>query len=185
MSEKKNESKELSKPSEIAVSKNKSPLKTKKPKRTSAIKPASQQNVWQAFDDAFENFRNDFENLLFPATVDSIISQLPEVRVPAIDLEDMQKEYLLKVEMPGFKKEDIEISVAEDGVEVSGAAGWKYSEKEQDYICKERACKSFYRYVDLPEEIKVEDVDAKICDGVLEVKLPKKQPKKKRKVSVK
>jgi len=83
------------------------------------------------------------------------------------------------------RKEDIEISVAQDGVEVSGAAGWKYSEKEQDYICKERACKSFYRYVDLPEEIKVEDVEAKICDGVLEVKLPKKQPKKKRKVSVK
>jgi HSP20 family molecular chaperone IbpA len=37
----------------------------------------------------------------------------------------------------------------------------------------------------LPEEIKVDDVEAKISDGVLEVKLPKKQPKKKRKVSVK
>jgi len=185
MSEKKNTSKDAPKPSEIAVSKKKSPQKIRKTKRTSGIKPASQQNVWQAFDDAFENFRNDFENLLFPVTVDSIIAQVPEVRVPSIDLEDMEKEYLLKAEMPGFKKEDIEISVAEDGVEVSGVAGWKYSEKEQDYICKERACKSFYRYVDLPEEIKVDDVEAKISDGVLEVKLPKKQPKKTRKVSIK
>ena len=185
MSEKKNKSKETSKPSEIAISKNKTPEKKKKTKEASAIKPASQQDLWRAFDDAFENFRNDFENLLFPVNIDSVLAQVPQVRVPAVDLEDKEKEYLLKAEMPGFKKEEVEISVTEDGVEISGMAGWKYSEKEQDYICKERACRSFYRYVDLPEEIKVEDVEAKICDGILEVTLPKKQPKKTRKVNIK
>jgi HSP20 family protein len=58
-------------------------------------------------------------------------------------------------------------------------------EKEQTYICKERACKSFYRYVDLPEEVKVDDANAKISEGVLEIILPKKAPKQKRKVAVK
>ena len=185
MSEKKKSTKDASKPSGITISKSKPPKPKRKTKRANAIKPASQQDVWQAFDDAFESFRNDFENLLFPVNVDSILAQVPEVRVPAVDLEDREKDFLLKAEMPGFKKEDIEISVAEDGVEISGLAGWKYSQKEQDYICKERACKSFYRYVDLPEEIKVDDVDAMINDGVLEVILPKKQPKKTRKVNIK
>jgi HSP20 family protein len=185
MSQKKNASvKDVSKPSEIEISKSKVP-KTVKPKRKTAIKRADEQDLWQAFDDTFERFRNDFEDLLFPANVDYVIAQMPEVRVPAVDLEDKEKEFVLKAEMPGFKKEDIELAVHEDGIEISGLAGWKYSEKEQDYICKERACKSFYRYVDLPEEIKVDDVDAKLTEGVLEITLPKMQPKRKRKVNVK
>jgi HSP20 family molecular chaperone IbpA len=185
MSEKKKATKDAPKTSGINISKSKTPKSERKTKRTTAIKPARQQDVWQAFDDAFESFRNDFENLLFPVNVDSILAKVPETRVPAVDLENREKDFLLKAEMPGFKKEDIEISVAEDGVEISGMVGWKYSEKEQDYICKERACKSFYRYVDLPEEIKVDDVNAIISDGVLEVILPKRQPKKTRKVNIK
>lgn len=183
MSDKKNKPKDEPKPSEITVSKSKAPKPRRKTK--TAIKPATQVDTWQAFDDAFERFRSDFEDLLFPANVESILTAIPEVRVPAVDLEDREKDFMLKAEMPGFKKEDVEISVTEDGVEISGLVGWKYSEKEQDYICKERACRSFYRYVDLPEEIKVEEVDAKIVDGVLEVTLPKKQPKKTRKVNIK
>ncbi len=185
MSQKKNvASKGVSEPSEIEISKDKVP-KTAKPKRQTAIKRVGEQDLWQAFDETFDRFRSDFEDLLFPANIDYMFAQMPDVRVPAVDLEDKEKEFILKAEMPGFKKEDIEIAVHEDGVEISGMAGWKYSEKEQDYLCKERACKSFYRYVDLPEEIKVDDVDAKLNEGVLEIMLPKKQPKRRRKVNVK
>jgi len=87
--------------------------------------------------------------------------------------------------MPGFKKEDIEIEVKEDSVEITGKVGWKYDKKEQAYICKERACESFYRMVELPEEIKVDDVSAHLSEGVLEIKLPKEAPKQKRKVTIK
>ncbi len=186
LTEKKNEkTKEPSKPSAIEVAKNKKPRAIKRQKRPTAIKQKEQTDVWQAFDDAFTNFRSDFENLLFPEDIDQLIVSVPEVRIPAIDLEDSEKEFRLKAEMPGFKKEDIEIRVQEDGVEISGLAGWKYSEKEKDYLCKERACKSFYRYVELPENIKVDDAEAEILDGVLEVTLPKIQPKKTRKLAVK
>jgi HSP20 family protein len=103
-------------------------------------------------------------------------------------LENNEKDFVLKAEMPGFKKDDIEINVQEDGVEISGVSGWKYDKKDESYICKERACKSFYRFIDLPEEIKVDSVNANLSDGVLEVTLPKKSPKpqkQKRKVQVK
>ncbi len=170
------------KKTELAVAKK--PARAIKPARKTAItKP--QQDAWKAFDRTFDRFRSDFENMLFPTMDFDWIAEMPETRVPAVDLEDRGKDFLLKAEMPGFKKDDVEINVVDDGVEISGAAGWKYDAKEDAYICKERACKSFYRYVDLPEDVKVDDVDAKMNDGVLELVLPKKTPKTKRKVSVK
>ena len=69
--------------------------------------------------------------------------------------------------------------------EIAGEVGWKYDKKEHEYVCKERACKSFYRVVDLPEEIKADEVTANLSEGVLEVVLPKKAPKRKRKVTIK
>ena len=170
---------------EVAVETKKAPA-SRKPKETStALAPPARQDLWKAFDDAFDRFRSDFEDLLFPSYWDRALSLLPETRVPAVDLEDRGKDYLLKAEMPGFKKQDIEIEVQEDSVGITGTAGWKYDKKEQAYICKERACESFYRMVDLPEEIKVDEVTANLSDGILEITLPKKAPKRKRKVTIK
>ncbi len=114
-----------------------------------------------------------------------MLSVIPETRVPAVDLEDREKDYLLKAEMPGFKKEDIEIEVQDNAITISGIAGWKYDKKTQAYLCRERACESFFRTLELPEEIKANDVSANLSEGVLEITLPKKAPKQKRKVAVK
>jgi HSP20 family protein len=102
-----------------------------------------------------------------------------------IDLEDRGKDFVLKAEMPGFKKEDIEIEVQEDLVEITGRVGWKYDKKAKGYVCKERACESFNRVVQLPEEVKTDAVTADLADGVLEIVLPKKSPKKTRKITLK
>lgn len=110
---------------------------------------------------------------------------MPETRVPPVDLEDREKDYVLRAEMPGFKKDDIEIEVQDNSVAITGEVGWKYDKKAQAYICKERDCKSFYRMVELPEEIKVDNVSANLSEGVLEITLPKKAPKQKRKVAIK
>ena len=64
-------------------------------------------------------------------------------------------------------------------------AGWKYDDETKRYICKERECESFYRIVELPEEIKTDEVEAELKDRTLEVALPKKAPKHKKKVNVK
>ena len=102
-----------------------------------------------------------------------------------MDLEDRGEDYMLKAEMPGFKKDEIEIEVQENSVEITGRVGWKYDKKAKGYICKERACESFYRIVQLPEEIKTDDVKANLSEGVLEIVLPKKSPKKGRKITLK
>jgi len=176
---------EETKKTEVAVTTKKAPASKKAKEKPTAIAPAAPLDLWRAFDDVFGKFRSDFEDLLFPSYWDRALSLLPEMRVPAIDLEDREKDYLLKAEMPGFKKEDIEIEVKEDSVEITGKVGWKYDKKAQAYICKERACESFYRMVELPEEIKVDDVAANLSEGVLEITLPKKVPKQKRKITLK
>jgi HSP20 family protein len=173
-----------SKKTELAITKKK-PSKISKPsKKPSVVAPTVPSDLYQAFDDTFERFRNDFEDLLFPSTWASTFSLMPETRVPAMDLEDREKDFFLKVEMPGFKKENIEIDVQDNFVAITGEVGWKYDRKAHEYLCKERACQTFYRVVDLPEEIKVDEVTANLTDGVLEISLPKKMPKQKRKVKV-
>ena len=173
-----------SKKTEIAITRKK-PAAISKRSQKAPLATVAPSDLWQAFDDSFARFRSDFEDLLFPANWADRFSFIPESRVPAVDLEDRGKDFLLKAEMPGFKKDNVEIEVQDDSIAITGIAGWKYDEKGQLYICKERACKTFYRRMDLPEEIKVEEVVANLTEGVLEITLPKKAPKEKRKISVK
>jgi len=156
-------------------------------KKQAATAPPTYSDLMQSFDDTFERFRQDFRSLLFPSTqaLEKMIETIPETRIAVVDLEDRGKDYLLKAEMPGFKKEDIEIQVYDDAVEISATAGWKYDKKKRSYICKERACESFYRMVQLPEEVKVDEAQAELNNGVLEMVLTKKAPKQSKKVAIK
>jgi HSP20 family protein len=172
---------------EIEVLRKKPPAPVKPRKRTTAIAPTKSTDILESFNDVFERFRKDFQDLLLPSTqaLEKALSTMPTTRAPIVDLQDCGKEFILKAEMPGFKKEDVEVNVYDDAVEISGTVGWKYDKKGERYVCKERACEEFYRVIPLPEEIKVEDANAELKDGVLEINLPKKTPKQSKKVSVK
>ncbi len=78
---------------EIAVTKKKSTAITKHSRKPAALAPSSSSDIWQAFDDTFARFRNDFEDLLFPANWAKAFSFIPEVRVPVVDLKDDGKEF--------------------------------------------------------------------------------------------
>ncbi len=185
LSEKKETPKTENKP--LAVPKEKS-IQTRKPAKESTVLPAiTAENFWEGFNDAFESLRRDFQSLMLPSTkaLEKALSAVPKTRAPLVDLQDRGKDYLLKAEMPGFKKQDIEIQAYEDAIELSGLTGWKYDAKNEKYVCKERACESFYRMIQLPEEINVDDVKADLKDGVLEVVMTKKAPKRVKKVALK
>ena len=171
MAEKKKsvEKEETSKKTEITIAKKKPSAIRKTQKTTHVLAPIDPSDLYEAFDDTFERFRRDFEDVIFPSYWDKAMSILPETRIPVVDVEDNEKDYRLKAEMPGFKKEDIEIDVDDNSVAITGAVGWKYDKKEHEYLCKERACKTFYRVMDLPEEIKADEVTADLIAGVLEI----------------
>jgi HSP20 family protein len=173
---------------DVAVQK-KGEMTPQKRKRTTGLATRRPLDLMREFDRVFDSFRSDFEDLLWPSEhlIERMFPIVPtvEVRVPQVDLEDRGKDFRLVAEMPGFKKEDVSIQVADDAVEIEGLVGWKYDDKTKEYICKERECESFYRMITLPEEVKTDNIEANLKDGVLEVVLPKKTPKQKKKISVK
>jgi HSP20 family protein len=137
-------------------------------------------SVLNDMDRLFDDFRSEWENaFLAPRTWTTDL-----VRQPLIDIADNGKEYIVKAELPGMRKEDLTIEVTENGIEISGET--KTEEKEEDrdkgYLRRERRYAKFYRSLPLPESVLTDKADAELKDGILTVKLPKaKLPEKKTK----
>jgi HSP20 family protein len=155
----------------------------------SMIEPYRSSDLWMDFDRAFERFRRDFENIMWPR--ERILERewpslaVWETNIPSIDIEDRGNDFLVTVEAAGFKKNEIDINVCGDTLEVSGSKETGEDEKKKEFVRKERMSESFYRTVELPEEVKYEEISADLKDGVLEIMLPKKNPKQRKKVAIK
>ena len=154
----------------------------------SAIAPYSAPGLRWEFDRAFDRFRRDFEDMLWPS--ERLFERLPAMRelqteMPTLDLEDRGKDFLLTAEIPGFKKEEIEIQVQDDAVEIRGNKRASRDEKIKGYVRKERSSEQFYRRLKLPEQIKADSSEATLKDGLLELVLPKKAQKPKKKIDIK
>lgn len=155
----------------------------------SMIEPYRSSDLWMDFDRAFERFRRDFENIMWPR--ERILERewpslaVWETNIPSIDIEDRGNDFLVTVEAAGFKKNEIDINVCGDTLEVSGSKETVEDEKKKEFVRKERMSESFYRTVELPEEVKYEEISADLKDGVLEIMLPKKNPKQRKKVAIK
>ena len=159
-----------------------------KKKTEAMIEPYRPTDLWSEFDRTFDRFRRDFENILWPAEYRESsfpVMRRMETRMRAVDLEDKGDKYIMSVDAPGYSKDDIEINVWDGSIEVSGCRETKKDEDTEGYVRKERSSESFYRRMELPEEIKTESAEANLKDGVLELVLPKKTPKMKKKVQVK
>jgi len=99
----------------------------------------------------------------------------PEIDwVPTTDFVDREDHFLMRAEVPGVKKEDIDISVDGNTVRVSGEIKRESTEEEGNYYCSERSYGSFGRVFRLPSEVDEDSVEARLEEGVLEIKLPKK-----------
>jgi HSP20 family protein len=93
---------------------------------------------------------------------------------PAMDFQDLGKEFLAKIDLPGLSKEAINLEVTEKSIVVSGTREEGQEESDSSgFYRKERSSSSFRREISLPSQIKVEEVTAKYENGVLIVTLPK------------
>lgn len=103
------------------------------------------------------------------------------VASPAIDIIDKEKEVVVKADMPGVVKDDIDISFREDKLTISGAVKAEAETKEENYYYSERSYHSYSRTVNIPLKVDPDKIKANLKDGVLTVHLPKVeeiQPKK-------
>jgi HSP20 family protein len=91
---------------------------------------------------------------------------------PNVDVFERDNRLVTKVDLPGMKKEDVSVEVADGRLALSGERKRETEERKDNFYRSEREYGSFYRAVPLPEGVKLEDVKATFSDGVLEVSVP-------------
>lgn len=91
---------------------------------------------------------------------------------PELEMVTKDNALLVKLDVPGMKKEDITLEVTEDHLIVRGERKQEKEEKKEGFFRTERSYGSFYRAVPLPEGVKYELAKATMHDGVLEISMP-------------
>ncbi|MFH1026033.1 MAG: Hsp20/alpha crystallin family protein, partial [Nitrospirota bacterium] len=91
---------------------------------------------------------------------------------------------VVKAELPGMKKEDIDVSLTEDTITISGEKKKEEKIEKKDYYSFERSYGSFKRSFSLPSEVQTEKASAKFKNGVLEIRIPKTEEAKKKEKKV-
>jgi HSP20 family protein len=130
----------------------------------------------------FEDFAPDFFRRFLPRTM-PLLEPLQEIR---IDVEDDDKQYVVRAEIPGAKKEDLRVEV--DGNRVTIAADIrKDREATKDkgrMLVRETYEGSVSRSFSLPQDIDEAHVSAKLDNGVLQLALPKREGSRNRRIAV-
>lgn len=107
-----------------------------------------------------------------------------EVRTPRVDVIDREGELIVRAEVPGVKKDDLDVSVTDDSVTIRGEVKHETAEEEGEYYHREMTYGSFYRIIPLPAGVDTEKCKVTFKDGILEMKLPKLEVAKRRKIEI-
>jgi HSP20 family protein len=107
------------------------------------------------------------------------------LEAPAVDMFEEKEDLVVKAEIPGLAKEDIDVSVTGNMLTIKGQKKKDAEIKEKDYYRCERTFGSFARTFELPVEVKSNDVKASFKNGVLEIRLPKNAKSQKNSVHIK
>ena len=109
----------------------------------------------------------------------------PGIKHTAVDIVDTGKEFKIIAEMPGIKKEDIEISINTNNISICGETKVDLRRDEEGFIRRERGYTTLCRNMMFPEEVDPDKAEALLRDGILEVVVSKKKPAKSRNIQVK
>jgi HSP20 family protein len=167
------------KPSDVAI---------KKEKKT----PARATRDWPL--STFEEMESFFDQYFGRARFHPFRMNLPtwgelagpfEGRVLNVDVIERDKEMVVRAEIPGVKKEDLEVSLSNNRLTIKGSTRHEETKEEEgEYTRRELSRGSFSRTVTLPADVDGEKARAEFKDGVLEMTLPKQKPSKRRRIRV-
>jgi HSP20 family protein len=130
-------------------------------------------------DRLFDEFRRSMWPELWRPARAGLFSTL-DMGVPSVDVYEEDDAVIVKAELPGLQREDVEIGLTESSLTIRGEKKREEETKEKDYYRSERQYGSFVRTVQLPAEVQSEKATAKFKDGVLQITLPKAEAAKRR-----
>jgi len=105
--------------------------------------------------------------------------------LPAVDVRETKDALIIHAELPGISKDDIQVEVHEGRLTLSGERKYEKEVDEENVHRIERAYGKFSRSFSLPRDVDTNAVDASMKDGVLEIRLPKKETAKPKSITVK
>lgn len=132
------------------------------------------------FDSIFDDFRRSFDFMMRPYLPTGTRMQEPgmrPVRYAPLDLIDNGDHYQIHIELPGFTKEDVDVQINRDDLTVRAKNEMEKEDKTKNYLHRERAYSAFERSIAFPEEVDPAKAEGTMKEGVLELKVPKKEPK--------
>lgn len=104
---------------------------------------------------------------------------------PVVDISEDEKEYLIKAELPGLKKEDVHITVENGVLTITGERKFEKEEKNKKYHRVERAYGGFVRTFTVPDDGDGDKVAGEFKDGLLTIRIPKSEKAKPKQIEVK
>ncbi len=116
-----------------------------------------------------------FDNFFTPDVFGKPVSFDTQNWLPNTDVVEKKDKYLVKIELPGLEKKDVDITVEDNILSISGERREEKEEKETRYHRVERRYGSFVRSFRLPETVNQNAIEASFKNGVLTVKLPKSE----------
>ena len=158
------------------------PEKSSIPVRSESPRPAR----WDPLD-LFQEFQDDMARRwdqgwpFRPGWLERAFRrQIPGIQVwaPRIDIFEKGDHLIVKAELPGIKKEDMQISLDQDSLIIQGERKSESEVRDEDYYRCERSYGSFFRRLPLPVTPKAEQIEATFNNGVLEIRIPKPDEQK-------
>lgn len=162
----------------------KAPEKEIRPRATTALSP------FDEMDRLFESFfgrpwgRNWLQPLSWHMPAWPEAKQPFEGRTPKVDVIDRTNDILVRAELPGVNKDDLEVSLSDNTVTIRARTKYEHKEEKGEFYRCEISRGEYARTVGLPADVDVDKAAASFKDGMLELTLPKVEASKRRTIKV-
>ncbi len=136
--------------------------------------PTEMRSLQREIDRMFDSF--------FPK---SNGDQEQAVWTPRVDLAENENSYLVHLDVPGMKKDELVINYQDGTLTISGERKFEETEEKANFVRVERRFGHFYRSFDLPKTVNADKIDATYHDGVLDIRVPKAEETKPKPIKIK
>jgi HSP20 family protein len=138
--------------------------------------------VFDPFDDMVDLQKQI--NQLFNSSLGRTAPSAQGEWIPAVDVYKQENSYIVEAELPGIDKDDVQLSIEDNVLTISGSKKSSKKEKAENYYCYERTCGEFSRSFRLPTDIDLGKVKANFNNGVLKAELPIAETAKPKQISI-
>lgn len=152
-----------------------------KTRRESAVSKRREPDFTEQLIEPFNQLRTEVDRIF-----DSFPFRLPTLQfgrftaAPAVEMTETEKAYKVTAELPGMDPENVEVTLEDGLLRISGEKKEEREETERGYRLSERSYGSFERLIELPSAVNGDGIDAKFKNGLLTVTVPKNDKAKAR-----